>query len=656
MKCFQNKLSSFTLLDARTIKYILIGILMTQSVVFAQSENIKVQLRWRHQFQFAGFYAALHKGFYKQENLNISLIEGGPSINAIETVLTKKAEIGVSNSSLVLDFLNNKPVVNLGSIMQHSPNILVTHKEYKSPVDLARNATIALMGGDQDVELKAMFLKEGIDLSKINFVQNDNHLNALIRNEVSAINAYSSNEPYLLKSLNVDYSIIEPRRYGLDFYGDTLFASKEFVNQHRENVEKFRQATFKGWLYALRNQDEIIELILKKYNTQNKTREQLKFEAKALYKIINPELVKIGHCNPGRWEHIVENYKLFGLINRKKNLQDFYYKYNDGVDWKEFYLYTGLFFSIIFTLFGILLYILLINKKIKRSLQRQTILFENSASAGIVWKRDFTITGWNTQAQKLFGWTKEEILGKNMFEFFVPQKESSQVTDNLHMVMKENENYVFLNQNNTKSGRIITCEWHNTLLPQINNEEQEIVAMAIDVTQKEQEEKILKKKAHYDPLTSLPNRDYFETLLSDKINSPQPKEQILSVGFIDLDHFKEINDTLGHDSGDYLLKTVSKRFQNALKEKGFIGRVGGDEFIFFTDEQTHIKSVTAKLLSQASSPVEYEKTNLKVSASIGVYTFRSSSSQTLSEIFKKADTAMYQAKKNGKNRCHAYSD
>jgi len=88
----------------------------------------------------------------------------------VESVLSKKAEFGVSNSSLVIDYLDGLDVVMLGAIFQHSPNILLANKEFKSPVDLVQGGAIALMGGDQDIELKAMFLQEGIDLRKVNFV------------------------------------------------------------------------------------------------------------------------------------------------------------------------------------------------------------------------------------------------------------------------------------------------------------------------------------------------------------------------------------------------------------------------------------------------------------------------------------------------------
>ncbi|WP_419769286.1 MAG: ABC transporter substrate-binding protein [Candidatus Marinarcus sp.] len=626
------------------------SLIVLQTLLLSHNNELKVQLRWYHQFQFAGYYAALEKGFYNNAGLDIKLLEGGPSVDSVNAVISKQADFGISNSSLVLEYFNGKPIVNLGVIMQHSPNVLLTFDKYKSPVDLVGSGAIALMGKNQDIELKAMFLKEGIDLNKINFVPNKKHLEDLLNHKVIAVNAYSSNEPYILKSKNIPYKILEPRHYGLDFYGDTLFATQDFVQNNLQSVEKFRQATFKGWEYALKHQDEIIELILTKYNTQNKTKKQLQFEAEVLTKLINPDFVQIGHSNPGRWEHIIQTYGLFGLIKGKKDLTNFYYKPNYAVDLTRFYIYIALTLSVALALAGIAFYIYLTNKKIKKSLTRQTILFENSASAGIVWKKDFTLTGWNTQSQKLFGWTKEEVMGKNIFEFLIPTDAKNEVKQNLLSIQQNGTLYLFTNLNLTKENRIIKCEWHNTLLPKIENEEQEIVSQAIDITKRDLAEKLLKKQAHHDPLTMLPNRHYFEELLKNMLIESKMKNENIIVGFIDLDKFKDINDTIGHEAGDFLLKTLAKQFLHTVDAYGAIARIGGDEFVFYLHNLNSWKNIIVQLLQDASSVVAYDNYTIQVSASIGIYTVQAAYHESMSDILKKADTAMYNAKKLGKNR------
>jgi len=622
--------------------------------LYGESKNISVQLRWKHQFQFAGYYMALHKGFYKQAGFDVTLLEGDSSTNVVESVLSKKADFGVSNSSLVIDYLSGLDVVMLGAIFQHSPNILLAKKEFKSPIDLAKNGKIALMGGDQDVELKAMFLKEGIALDKVHFVPNLKHLQDLLQNKVSAINAYSSNEPFLLSKQGVNFTILEPRAYGLDFYGDTLFTSTALYESNHQVVSDFRQATFKGWEYALEHIEETVALIEKNYNTQNKTKEHLLYEASVLKKLINPDFIQIGHSNPGRWEHIVEIYKEFGLIKQTRTLDDFFYqeKQNSDNTWIYFYIFISSF--IILIVGGIAFYIYRINKKLSKSEQRHKILFQNSASAGIVWKRGYIITDWNEQATRLFGWSANEVRGRCFLDFLVPQNEKERVANNLATIANNTNLHIFINQNVLKNGTPIVCEWHNTMLQKGEiDDDFEVVSLAIDITERLKEEEILKTKAHHDSLTTLPNRHFFENEMEKIYALAKRKESIFGLAFIDLDGFKTINDTYGHHAGDILLKELAKRFQATIRQEDTIARIGGDEFALlfhiFQDSEPYEKMIE-RILELSNKPVKYgEDTKLKVSASIGISFYSSDNQVSIGQLINQADNAMYEAKRKGKN-------
>ncbi|MDD2698082.1 MAG: ABC transporter substrate-binding protein [Arcobacteraceae bacterium] len=638
------------------MKKIILFLFLLNLFVQADDKSLKIQLRWFHQFQFAGYYAALEKNYYKDAGLDVKLIEGNAFINSVQTVLSKKADIGVSNSSLVIEYLNGKPIVMLGAIFQHSPNVLLTSEKFKSPVDLAKSGTISLLGGDQDIELKAMFIKEGIDLKKVKFVSNGKHLDALLDDEVVAINAYTSNEPFVLNEKNLPYRLLEPRNYGLDFYGDTIFTTDEIVKNNPQKIEKFRKATIQGWEYALKNQEEIIDLILKKYNTQHKTRKQLQFEANVLKQLINPDFVEVGHSNPGRWEHIVETYKLFNLVKNDKSLDAFYYQVNTKVDMTWFYIYIIISFSLILLFGFVLFYIYRINKKLEKTLLRHKILFDNAASAGIVWDNNFAITNWNEEAKKVFGWSSEEVMGKNIFDFLVAPQDLELVKNNFNEIKKDQQLYLFINKNVTKDGRTILCEWHNTILPKIDpHDKQEVVSLAIDITQRDKEEKALKQQALHDPLTSLPNRNHFELLLNEQLKIFKEDGFAFCVGFIDLDGFKNINDTFGHESGDYLLITLANRFQDILRDAGNIARMGGDEFAFIIKTDNY-ENYFEMLLDVASTQITHNKNEFQVTASIGVYFICDQKNETISEILKKADISMYNAKKSGKNQYQIYNN
>jgi len=635
------------------IKFLIIFSLAYSHLLFAQQKDLSIQLRWHHQFQFAGYYAALHKGFYAQEGLNITLLEGAASINPLAQVLSEKADFGVSNSSLVIDFLNGANVVMLGAIFQHSPNVLLSFKEYQSPIDLAKGGAISLLMGDQDIELKAMFLKEGIDLAKVNFVQKKNHLDDLLEKKVIAINAYSSNEPFLMEKKNIPFTIIEPRNYGLDFYGDTLFTSKKLCETDPVTVEKFRKATMKGWEYALHNIDEIVELIFTHYNTQHKTKEHLKYEAEVLKKLINPEFVQIGHSNPGRWEHIVATYKLFNFVKGNRDLEDFYYNQEQKVDLTRFYIVIVLALLVAFIFASVAYYIYNMNKKLEKISLRHKILFQNSASAGVVWKEGYRITDWNAQAQKMFGWSADEAIGRSFFDFLVPKEEKSFVEENLKKVLQDHEMHVFINKNYTKEGKVVICEWHNTLLPKNGDEDQEIVSLAIDITQRYLQEEQLKHQAHHDALTLLPNRYYFEEILQKRSSLAKRDNTSFGVAFIDLDGFKAINDNYGHSAGDVLLKTLAARFKKIVRQEDTIARLGGDEFALLLnihDKNEPYQFVLSRILEAASKPVLYNQNELKVSASVGVSIYSTQNNVDIQELIHQADISMYEAKKSGKNR------
>ncbi len=616
-------------------------------------KDIKVQLRWKHQFQFAGYYMALHKGFYEDVNLNVKLLEGDEKIDVVKTVLSKKADFGISNSSLILDYMKGLDVLNLGAIFQHSPNILLTTKDFKSPVDLARDGKIALMGGDQDIELKAMFSKEGIDLSKVKFVINENYFENFIEGKIEAINSYISNEPFVLNQKGLDFKIIDPRDYGLDFYGDTLFTSKLFYNNNYETVSAFRTATLKGWDYALENIEESVDVILKYYNTQNKSKEALIYEANTLKKLINNDLVEIGHINRGRWENIALVYKDLGLVKSLSKFDDFFYIENKKVDLTWFYIYFFISSFSIFIILGIVYYIYKINKKLLKSEKRHKILFQNSASAGLVWKKDYIITEWNEQATKLFGWSASEVIGKSFLDFLIPQDEKFKFDDGLKAIFDDNNLHIFINKNCKKDKSIIICEWYNTKLQSTTDNSSEVVSLAIDITKRFEDEQTLKLQANNDFLTKLPNRLFFENILQKVYSYSKRNSTIFGLAIIDLDGFKAINDIYGHYAGDALLQEISLRFQDCIRAEDTIARIGGDEFAFIfhigTIKEPYEKIID-RLLQEASKIVVFDgNIKLQVSASIGISFYSKDNDVDTKTLQKQADQAMYLSKTKGKN-------
>lgn len=300
----------------------------TTSSNLNNNEKVTIQLKWFHQFQFAGYYAAKEKGFYAAEGIDVELRERKPSTSNVDDVLNGLAQYGVADFGLVFSRLNDKPVVLLSQIFQHSPLVLLslTQSNILTSHDLAGKRVMYDARGVSDMPIIAMLQKtlggtDAVTIQTQRFIKND-----LVDGKTDAYSAYLTNEPYWFRQKNIDINIINPRDYGVDFYGDNFFTTEQEVRDHPERVEKIRRATLKGWSYALENRDEVIDLILKKYNSQNLSRDHLQYEAREIEKLVLPDLIKIGNYDTARFSKAVDIYKETGIFKKTIPDPEFFYK------------------------------------------------------------------------------------------------------------------------------------------------------------------------------------------------------------------------------------------------------------------------------------------------------------------------------------------
>ena len=297
------------------------------------SDKVFLQLAWKHQFQFAGYYAALHKGYYKEVGLNVTIIEGGMGKFARKELLEGRAHYGVAGTELLLHYMDGEPFVVLAPIFQHSPSILLVRRDsgITNLQDLI-GKKVMLLPGKLDADILAAFLNEGISIDSIHRMDQSYDLNDLIKGRTDAVSAYITNEPWHLLQENIEPGIISPQTYGVDFYSDCLFTTKHEIANDPQRVAHFLDASLRGWEYAMEHQDEIIEILLKEYDVR-KTRQHLKYEAESIQNIIMPQVVQIGHMNKGRWHHIAKTYEKLGLIGRNYSLKDLLYNPSQEIDY-----------------------------------------------------------------------------------------------------------------------------------------------------------------------------------------------------------------------------------------------------------------------------------------------------------------------------------
>ena len=277
-------------------------------------EPIVLQLKWTHQFQFAGYYMAKSLGYYQEEGIDLEIRPGGPSLNVTDEVLSGRADFGVGTSSLLLDYAAGKPIVVLGVIYQHSPLVLLMPTEKPSDT-IEQVARGPLMLEANSGEILAMLRRAGLDVSKLDIVPHPPHSLSLLESSKDTISmsAYQTDEPYTLLKKNIKFNTFNPQTYGIDFYGDNFFTTQQTLRERKQIAEGFRRATIRGWEQAIQDPDTAIALVLEKYPAGIE-KDKLAYEARITRDLMT-NLVQPGHMNIERWEHIAATFVEVGMLD-----------------------------------------------------------------------------------------------------------------------------------------------------------------------------------------------------------------------------------------------------------------------------------------------------------------------------------------------------
>ncbi len=289
-------------------------------------EQVTLQLKWLHQFQFAGYYAAKEKGFYQEEGLDVDIQQRDLKKNNIYQVLDGEAEYGIADSLLLVYRMQGDPVVLLAPIFQHSPLVLIAPKDsgIEKPYQI-KGKRIMLVPSSDMLPLETRFHEIGIKRGDYLTIAKTVNCGTVGKGIADVYTGYLTSEPYYFQEKSIKINIIDPKNYGVDFYGDMLFTSQTELEKHPDRVERFLRASLKGWKYALENTEELIDIILRDYGAE-KSRDHLRYEAEAIRQIIKPEQIEIGELDIGRLHHIARNLKRQGVTNSEEVPKDFYYR------------------------------------------------------------------------------------------------------------------------------------------------------------------------------------------------------------------------------------------------------------------------------------------------------------------------------------------
>lgn len=270
------------------------------------------------------------------------------------------------------------------------------------------------------------------------------------------------------------------------------------------------------------------------------------------------------------------------------------------------------------------------------------------------------IQGFNPAAEQIFGYSQQEALGKNL-KMLMPEPEQSAHDSYLDRYLHSGQPRIL-----GVRGREVTAVRKNgekfpmelSASEMMLGGHRYFIGIVRDITERKQAEQKIAHLAHYDYLTDLPNRALFLDILDHSVALAKRNQRKLAVLFLDLDGFKQINDTLGHDAGDQLLKGVSKRLCATIRDSDTVARVGGDEFILVLDNIGSDESaaqVANKIIAVLSEPFELKGQQCRVGGSIGIALFPDGA-EYAENLVKQADEAMYLAKQSGKNTSRFYRD
>jgi len=278
-----------------------------------QLDKVRLQLKRRHQFHSAGYYAAAEMGFYAEEGLGVTFIKGRRGIVPTQALVDGDADFAVDGAGVMLERQKGRPVVVIAAIFQHSPIIVLTRKDsgIMTPQDLRGKRIMA--DPATDPELMVMLANEGLAAESYTIVPHTWTLDDLLQRRVDAQTADLTDEPHEMVKRGVAPAIMRPLNYSSDFYGDCLTTTERMARDNPDLVERFVRATQRGWRYAMAHPQEIAELIYSRHS-QDKSVDDLVYEAEAMRELIQPELVELGHVNPERWRRMAADYEKLGLL------------------------------------------------------------------------------------------------------------------------------------------------------------------------------------------------------------------------------------------------------------------------------------------------------------------------------------------------------
>jgi len=287
---------------------------------------VSVQLHWRHQFEFAGYYAAIKQGYYQQAGLDVQLKDWQPNLSVNEEVLSGRSTFGIGYGQLVVDYAKGLPISLVMTSFQYSPVVLISHKPIVQLTDLSRKTVMR-----QEIlqVLSLLKLARSNGAADITEVPSSWDLSDFTSGKVDVFSAYSTNEPFVLTEKGIPHYQLDPKSYGMLSYDDLLFTTQKQAMENPQLVQAMKDATIKGWHYALSHPEEIVDWILTQHPAY-KSKQALMYEAKETLRYVQFGSIPIGSLDAVKLHSILVMAKDLGLLTHdqveKTNIDSLLFK------------------------------------------------------------------------------------------------------------------------------------------------------------------------------------------------------------------------------------------------------------------------------------------------------------------------------------------
>lgn len=422
-----------------------------QGQMAPELEQVTLRLRWQHQFQFAGYYAALWQGYYEEEQIEVNILPGidsdGHVYLSTDEVAQGRSDFGVGASDILLKQAKGADLQIVASFFQKSAvsYTYLPSTPFYGMADFVRRNTARREQDLLDIELQAMLLTEGIQPAIDEPLPKDTQFSydSLATGVYEIVPQYLGTIAWQAMQEGVRLEEVRPVAYGIDFYGDSLFVSGKLAEENPELVERFRKATVKGWQYALEHEEEIAKQIVETYypktpDPQGLIRYQL-YQAEQVRALLVLPIVELGNVNPFRWQVMADTLHELQLLEEPLEVESYIFdwqKIDDARMAQQVKVYKYATNTLLIALVVAWLMYLVwknahlqeeLNLKqqmadvIRQSNERYMRMFDASFLGITVTDRAGVILQCNDKWAEITGYSVAALTGKSIFEIVTPE-------------------------------------------------------------------------------------------------------------------------------------------------------------------------------------------------------------------------------------------